>query len=80
VDDHDAGSFGGAKRVRDKIAARPILADLEIIEYLEFVLSYSTMKEPLIVLATVSKRLHILPIIVRRFLYLLVLRCPKIVL
>ena len=55
-----------AKRGRNKAATGPILVDLEIIEYLEFILSHPTMKEPLTVWATLSKRLRILPIIVQR--------------
>ena len=43
VDDHHAGSSDGAKRGRDKAATGPILVDLEIIEYLEFILSHPAM-------------------------------------
>ena len=55
-----------AKRRRDKAATGPTLVDLETIESLEFILSHPTIKEPLTVWATLSKRLRILPIIVRR--------------
>jgi len=63
VGDHDDGNFGEAKRGRDKAATGPTLADLEIIEYLEFILSHPVTKEPIPVCATLSKRLCVLPVI-----------------
>ena len=57
ADDHDGGSSGGAKRGRDKINTNTYG---NIIEYFEFILLHPTMKEPLTVSATLSKRLRIL--------------------
>ena len=47
VYDHDTGSSSGAIRGKDKAAAGMKLADLDTIEYLEFILSHQTLKEPL---------------------------------
>jgi len=71
VDDHDAGSSVGANR-------GPKQEDLEITEYLEFILLHSMKKDPLTVWTTLSKRLLIVPMIVRRlFSYLLIFQMSR---
>jgi len=47
VEGHAAGSSVGAKTGRDKATAGLTLVDLKIIEYLDFILSHPTIKEPL---------------------------------